>query len=375
MRRHRLIRTAAFAIFSASTRLAAQWQLTGDLGVSHLQQTGIPAGSAQTAALAFDAASSRAWLRASALAVLAAQDRWTGQGLVAGTLTGPSAPAPWWQLDLIASSFGQSNALPTSSGEIAARLRAGAATLGGALGAAAGAMTRAGSSSSTWRGLADGWARAGLEQFVASAALTSAPVLGVVPRSLPPPRVRYLDLAGGWRHDVAGLSLGASAGFRDGMGEVDDGSWAAGDASVWVGSRTAIVLAVGTALPDVVRGTPRSTYASAALRFSARPHVRFSLRDRTVAGARAQLARGPDGTPRIVIVAPNASRVELRADFTDWQTVQLERSGESFQLPAPLLPGLHRVAVRVDGGEWVAPANLPRAADELGGSVGLITVP
>lgn len=376
MRRLRLIPMAAFATLAAAARVDAQWQLTGDVGVSHLQQTGIPTGSTGTLGATFDVASARTWLQSSALASRAAQDRWTGQGLVTGTLIGPAASAPRWQLDATASAFGQSNALPTTSGELAARLRAGGTALGGAIGGAGGAVAHAATSGETWRALADGWMATGLERLIGSAALTSAPVLGVVPPSQPTPRVRYLDLALGWRHEGGGLSVGASAGYRDGMGEVDNGSWAAGDASFWVTSRAAIVLAAGTTLPDVVRGTPRSTYATAALRISARPHVRLALGGGNARPAiRAQLVRTADGAQHIEIVAPHATRVELRGDFTDWEPVQLDQNGDVFRLGASLSAGLHRVSIRIDGGEWIAPANLPHADDGLGGTVGLITVP
>ena len=377
MRRLRLIPSlaAAFATLAAAARLDAQWQLTGDVGLSHLQQTGIPTGSAGTAGLTFDAATARAWLQSNVLAARATQNRWTGQGLVTGTLIGPIARAAWWQLDAVGSLFGQSNARPTTSGELAARLRGGRAAYGGAIGAAAGATAHAGTSSQTFRGLADGWLTSGLERFFANAALTSAPVLGFVPTSLPTPRVRYLDVLAGWRHDAGSFGLGASVGYRDGMGEVDNGSWIAGDASMWVASRAAVVLAAGTVLPDVVRGTPRSTYVSAALRISARPHVRLMLGGKAASGVRARLTRGADGAQVIEIVAPDALQVELRADFTDWQSVQLERTGNVFRLAARLPSGLHRLAIRIDGADWTAPANLPRADDGLGGVVGLITVP
>ena len=375
MRRLRLIPTVALATGAAAARLGAQWQLTGDVGVSRLQQTGIPAGGAGIAGVTLDAGSARAWLQSSILAARAAQDRWTGQGLITGTMIGPSAAAPRWQLDAVASAFAQSNALPTTSGELAARLRAGGAALGGAVGGAAGATTRAGTSSATWRGLADAWASAGTERFFGSLALTSAPVLGVVPRSAPTPRVRYLDLLTGWRHEVGGLSIGAAAGIRDGMGEVVGGTWGAADASLWLTSHAALVLAAGTTLPDVVRGTPRSTYVSAALRIAARPHVRLEMRRQDVSVARARLSAGANGVQRIEIVASGASRVELRGDFTDWRAVPLEPRGGVFRLELPLPPGLHRLSVRIDGGDWIAPANLPRVGDGSGGAVGLLTVP
>jgi AMP-activated protein kinase-like protein len=65
----------------------------------------------------------------------------------------------------------------------------------------------------------------------------------------------------------------------------------------------------------------------------------------------------------------------MMADFTGWEIVVLERSGNEWRLTQEVPPGLHRIAIRVDGGDWIAPPGLPRATDELGGVVGLITVP
>jgi hypothetical protein len=39
-----------------------------------------------------------------------------------------------------------------------------------------------------------------------------------------------------------------------------------------------------------------------------------------------------------------------------------------------LNPGVHRLAVRFDGGAWQAPAGLPTAPDGFGGEVGLLIV-
>jgi hypothetical protein len=37
--------------------------------------------------------------------------------------------------------------------------------------------------------------------------------------------------------------------------------------------------------------------------------------------------------------------------------------------------GIHRIAVRVDGGPWTAPAGARRADDDYGGEVGIFVVP
>jgi hypothetical protein len=366
-----LLLIAALPIHS----LQAQWQLSADAGISRLQQTGIPTGNASTAGLTFDVSSARAWLRSSALAARATDERWTGQGLIAATVAGPSARTPLFQFDATLSAFGQSNALPSTSGELAGRIRGGGAALGGAIGAGVGGTAHAGTSSNTWRWLADAWGAVGNERFLANGTLTDAPVLGFTPPSAPIPRVRYFDLLAGWRHDVGGLSLGAAAGVRNGLGDVNSGQWAAVDAAIWATSRVAIAVGAGSALPDVMRGTPRARYLSASIRVSARPHARFEFHKRAAAGPTVRLARGSDDAWRVEIAAPKAERVELRADFTDWSPVELTRTGAAWRLEMPVPSGLHRVAIRVDGGEWIAPPNLPRADDGLGGTVGLITVP
>ena len=46
-----------------------------------------------------------------------------------------------------------------------------------------------------------------------------------------------------------------------------------------------------------------------------------------------------------------------------------------WRLERAVTPGLHRLMIRLDGGEWITPANLPKAKDELGGVVALVTVP
>ena len=375
MRRVRLVPLSLLITVLSARSVEAQWQLTGDLGVSRLQQTGIPTGDASTAGLTFDISSARAWLRTSALAARATDERWTGQGLIAATVVGPSARTTFLQFDGTVSAFGQSNALPSTNGELAARIRGGRATLGGAIGAGAGVTAHAGTSSNTWRWLADGWGAVGNGRVFANVTLTDAPVLGFTPQSAPTPRVRYLDLLTGWRHDVGGLSLGAAAGFRNGMGDVYSGQWAAVDAAVWVTPRVALSVGAGTALPDIMRGTPRARYVSASLRVSARPHTRFEFHKRATAGPTVRLVPGENGAARIEIAAPRATRVELRADFTDWSPVELTRTGDTWRLDMAVPSGLHRVAIRIDGGEWVAPPNLPHADDGLGGTVGLITAP
>ena len=94
-----------------------------------------------------------------------------------------------------------------------------------------------------------------------------------------------------------------------------------------------------------------------------------------IAGPRLSIEAGAAGARNIEVGARGAQRVELMADFTDWSPVELERDGDVWRFERAIPPGLHRVAIRIDGGAWTAPANLPRVNDDLGGVVGLISVP
>ena len=123
-----------------------------------------------------------------------------------------------------------------------------------------------------------------------------------------------------------------------------------------------------------MRGIPRTTFFGVALRLTGQRHVALSRRSE-VAGARVSITRVDDARRRIEVRGLTASRVELMGDFTDWTPVTLEAAGDIWRLERAISSGLHRIALRIDGGEWIAPANLPRASDDLGGVVGLITIP
>jgi hypothetical protein len=62
-------------------------------------------------------------------------------------------------------------------------------------------------------------------------------------------------------------------------------------------------------------------------------------------------------------------------DITGWEPRALERRDRWWEIRLTAEAGAHHVVVRVDGGAWMVPANLPRLDDELGGTVGLIVIP
>lgn len=87
-------------------------------------------------------------------------------------------------------------------------------------------------------------------------------------------------------------------------------------------------------------------------------------------------AAGRD-TLRVVLLidAPRAESVELMGDATQWSVTRMRRlSNGRWRAELKLPPGAHRVTVRADGGQWIAPPGLPIGNDEFGSPAGMIIV-
>jgi hypothetical protein len=82
-------------------------------------------------------------------------------------------------------------------------------------------------------------------------------------------------------------------------------------------------------------------------------------------------------TLRVVLLidAPRAESVELMGDATAWTVTPLKRhpSGR-WRAELKLPPGMHRIAIRADGGTWVAPPGVPTGNDDFGSPVGMLLV-
>jgi hypothetical protein len=361
----------------------AQWQLTGDAGVAHLEQSAIPTSNALTAGASLEAYGSRTSLRSSALIAFAGSNRSTAQAIVLGSLLGPPQSTARWELTGAVSGFGESNAGSTVSGEGLARLRFESEGRGFALGAGGGAIAHSGEADGLFHAQGDAYVHTNAGQWIASLSAVSIPSMTgeqfiVDGSSLSANAIRglsYGDAALGWRQEHSAIEADATAGVRAGFhGVVSTGAWGAANAAFWFTQQSAIVFGVGRTLDDATRGVPRTTYASVSLRFAARPHLVRSAKEE-VGGPRLTVVPVAGGGGLIEVRGVEATRLEVMGDFTEWKPVELERDGSVWRLERAMTPGLHRIAIRVDGGEWVAPANLPRATDELGGVIGLITVP
>jgi hypothetical protein len=150
------------------------------------------------------------------------------------------------------------------------------------------------------------------------------------------------------------------------------------EASLWVTPQVALVGAVGRQLSDLARGTPDTRYAAVSFRFSLRspapsphPTPRLPQVDRPP----LLLVSDTSGAPALVVTSTSAASLELAASFTNWEPVALVQRGDRWELDRRIPSGAHRVLVRINGGPWIVPANLPATADDFGGTVGILTVP
>jgi hypothetical protein len=366
MRRARLI--PLVLLLTGSRLLAAQWQASVDLGASRLEQTGIPESNAQTLGVNANALFSRFQLLGNLLVARAGETRWTSQGLGAASAFGRFSPRVQWELSGVTSVFAETNAQTASSAEGLGRVYVGTTRLGSSFGLGGGTRRADAGRQPLGRAMADAWTTNVAGRFNAELShvhTTTTPFIGASRITL-----TYTDASLSWRRDSGRLATGVVLGVRTSNNAiVPDGGWGSADVTAWLASQIAFVGAIGQSPQDVVRGVPRIRYVSGALRIAFRPRVAPPT---VVRGKGPHLVATRDG---IEIQLATASRVEIMGDFTDWAPVALTRTGDTWRLERAMTPGLHRLAIRIDGGEWATPANLPAASDELGGRVALVAVP
>lgn len=149
-------------------------------------------------------------------------------------------------------------------------------------------------------------------------------------------------------------------------------------------------LSIGKYPADLIQNLPSGRYAAFAIRlpggrfpaFRPPPPLPPPPPPRTPdlpVSFRLAMVTGPalDSTDirEVRVWAPGARVVELMADFVDWIPVPLIRqpNGE-WRGYYRISPGLHRVNVRLDGAELVAPLNWPQEKDDFLGTIALVLV-
>ena len=137
-----------------------------------------------------------------------------------------------------------------------------------------------------------------------------------------------------------------------------------------------LIASAGRSGSDPVTAAPDSRFFALGLRFRFRSapmsHV---LPPSTADRAGFSVGRALGSGREIVVRLPQAHRVELAGDFTDWRPVALDPWADgAWRTVLTIPPGLHRLAIRVDGGAWRAPPGLRSLTSEFGGEVAEIVV-
>jgi hypothetical protein len=248
---------------------------------------------------------------------------------------------------------------------------------GGWAGPLAGHVSRGEGARGAWGASAGAWARA------------PAGALEVSWTRLTVGDTAFSDVLGRARWRLGAFDVSGTVGTRVASRGGGRGVYGDLSATVRLAEWLALVVGGGTYPSDPVRGSIPGRYVTAGLRLLPRAPPRAAavrqidasllpgLRDQPARLDRAEVAvERLDGLAVLVVRVRDASRVEVMGDFTDWQPVSLAASGAGRYRYALGLPaGMHRFNLRLDGGPWGVPLGAGYAADEFGGSVGVLIVP
>jgi hypothetical protein len=262
-------------------------------------------------------------------------------------------------------------------------------TTGGWLGVSAGGDARESKLSigtGVWRSLAPVEVEAGLVSSVVEMVQHQALHWGYAPDSL-----HWRDTTTFRNVDFSALAATAQSAVRWRVGRVE----LAAVSGVTVNQRTAprrwaqVTLHV-QATKRVLMLAAFGQRPGASLAFDASARTRsmigiqlapWASRDGTMARSVAPRVRTwatrslGDGRTALRMRCPDAARVELAGDFTDWAPVTLDAAGGGvWETRLMIAPGLHDVQIRVDGGAWQVPPGLPTAQDEFAGAAGLLLI-
>jgi hypothetical protein len=215
--------------------------------------------------------------------------------------------------------------------------------------------------------------------FQANDPRTGVDTLETVPQSSGQRRVDRLALtdavlAGRWR--ISSLDFDASIGRRFSRLTPETTIWGL-SVSRGIAQSLALVAAAGRSGSDPVTSVPGARYFALGLRLKVGPPVLPAAPVPAPASADQPFRIGPAVAAgrEIVIQAADAEAVELAGDFTDWKPVTLQPWGrDGWRAFLPIAPGLHRLAIRVDGGAWQAPPGTRPIISEFGGEVAEVAV-
>jgi 1,4-alpha-glucan branching enzyme len=91
--------------------------------------------------------------------------------------------------------------------------------------------------------------------------------------------------------------------------------------------------------------------------------------------ARVEVIAVGAGKYTVRVHAPDARRVEIMGDFTNWTVEDATPVTNGWwTVVMRITPGVHQFNVRLDGGEWTVPAGVTAERDEFGAATGVMIV-
>ena len=206
---------------------------------------------------------------------------------------------------------------------------------------------------------------------------------------------RVLTDLGGWLSwQGRRVELRAAAGVRLGLAEPGtsipvpgDGTrataggprsrsegWWQAEAAYWLSDRLAVAGMVGRQPGDASLLAPGGAFLRLGLRAAMGRRGTDAPRRAPRTGA-LLLTRLRGNLVEFALPAAEATRVELMGDFTDWRPVRLDPDGQGgWRVRLPVEPGLHRINVRYDGGDWRVPPGTRAVQDEFGTLAGELVI-
>lgn len=187
----------------------------------------------------------------------------------------------------------------------------------------------------------------------------------------------------GWNDAEVAMHWGAGrlafrgiVGTRFGTENQPNEMWGHVQSSIALSPDIALIATGGVHPSSAAYGISRARFVELGFRVAptalVRPRLPAGVRPVAAAFEVAETERG-QRTLRIRV--PNARTVELSGDFTDWKPIALKRSArDRWETTISIAPGVHRLAIRVDGDSWNPPPGVSSVPDEFQGNVGVIII-
>ena len=300
---------------------------------------------------------------------------WSIQGHAIGSAYLPPIRGLRPEIELLGSGTHHQDGGGSAEADASFRVHLLRPALGGWVGALAGRAYDGSSWGGRFTGEAGMWARVGpgVVTFTLSASRVGA-------------ELDYGEAETAYRVERGSLELVAYGGLRQWLRPEAGGTgWAGATAAFWFGDRVALTLAGGGYPANYGQGLPEGSFGAVGIRV-ATGRVNRSRRVFEPLDLLIPPVITPDspafeyrraGSNQVTFSLRNvlAERVEVMGDFTSWKPVPLSKSPDgAWTVTMPVLPGLHRLNLRTDGGAWLAPPGLTAVTDEFGGPTGVIVV-